>query len=101
MKLDWRDVYEEISNKTGVSKKDVEMAFRSVFEMVVSSMREEKGYNIMVPKMGKFVVPFKKLKYVNTQKYNEQFSRYYGGLESSDSQGREDRGDGSSEIDGM
>jgi nucleoid DNA-binding protein len=101
MKLEWKEVYEEVSNKTGISKKDVEVAFRSVFEMVVSSMREEKGYNIMVPKMGKFVVPFRRLKYVNTEKYNEQLSRYFGGVEPFNSKRSRDRGDGPEEADGM
>lgn len=98
MKLDLKDVYAEVSHKTGVSKKDVELAFRSMFEMVVTTMRAQKGENILLPKMGKFVVPFRKLKYVNSERYMEKLSRYSGGLEQPDSQGREGGGDGLEEA---
>lgn len=101
MKVDLRDVYGEVSDKTGISKKDVEVAFRSVFEMIVSTMREQKGHNIMVPKVGKFVVPFRKLKYVNAEKYMEQFSKYFGGLEQLSSEGSSSRGEGTEEVDGL
>ena len=81
MKLELKDIYGKVSKETGISKKDVELAFRSMFEMVVTTMRSEKGENILLPKMGKFVVPFKKLKYVNKERYMEKLSRYFGGVE--------------------
>jgi nucleoid DNA-binding protein len=101
MKLELKEVYEDVARKSGISKKDVELAFRSVFEMIVSTMREEKGHNIMVPKMGKFVVPLRKLKYVNTERYVQQLSRYSGRVEQPDSKGSGDRGEGFEEADGM
>lgn len=81
MKIDLKDVYTKVSHNTGINKKDVELAFRSMFEMVVTTMRAEKGENILLPKMGKFVVPLKKLKYVNNERYMEKLSRYFGGVE--------------------
>lgn len=98
MKLDLKDIYSEVSHKTGFSKKDVEMAFKSMFEMVVTTMRAQKGENILLPKMGKFVVPFRKLKYVNSERYMEKLSRYSGRLEQSDSEGSRSGGDGSEEV---
>lgn len=98
MKLELKDVYTEVSQKTGVSKKDVELAFKSMFEMVVTTMRAQKGENILLPKMGKFVVPFRKLKYVNSERYMEKLSRYSGRLEQFNSEGREGGGDGPEEA---
>jgi len=31
MKLELKEVYEDVARKSGISKKDVELAFRSVF----------------------------------------------------------------------
>ncbi len=81
MKLELKDIYSQVSHKTGVSKKDVELAFRSMFELVVTTMRAQKGENILLPKMGKFVVTTRKMKFLNHEKYMEQLSRYSGGLE--------------------
>ena len=81
MKVDLNNIYSDISKETGIPKNRVELAFRSIWEFVANTMREEKGDNILLPKFGKFVVPLRKLKYVNTEKYNQQFSRYYGRLE--------------------
>lgn len=93
MKVDLGELYAKVSAETGVPKSKVEMAFRSVFEMVVDTMREEKGDNILLPKFGKYVVPLRRLRYVNIEKYNQQFSRYYGGLEELDSEESQGGGD--------
>ena len=97
MKIDLKDVYNEVSHKTGVNKKDVELAFKSMFEMVVTTMRAEKGENILLPKMGRFVVPLRRLKYVNNERYMEKLSRYFGGVEPFNSKEPGSRGDGSEE----
>jgi len=65
MKIDLDEVYKKIAFETGLPKNKVELAFRSIFENVANTMREEKGDNILLPKFGKFVVPMFKLKYIN------------------------------------
>jgi nucleoid DNA-binding protein len=101
MKLELKDIYSQVSHKTGVSKKDVELAFRSMFELVVTTMRAQKGENILLPKMGKFVVTTRKMKFLNHEKYMEQLSRYSGGLEQPDSQESRGRGESLGPLDGM
>jgi nucleoid DNA-binding protein len=77
MNIELEEIYEKISKETGVSKSKVEMAFRSVFEMVAETMREGKGDNILLPKFGKFVVPLRKLKSINNEKFDREVQRYY------------------------
>jgi nucleoid DNA-binding protein len=101
MKLELKDIYSQVSHKTGVSKKDVELAFRSMFELVVTTMRAQKGENILLPKMGKFVVTTRKMKFLNHEKYMEQLSRYSGRLEQPDSQGSRGRGESLDPLDGV
>ncbi len=84
MKIDLDGVYRKIAFETGVPKSKVEMAFRSIFENVANTMREEKGDNILLPKFGKFVVPPHKLKFINKEKYDKKVSRNSRGLEESD-----------------
>jgi nucleoid DNA-binding protein len=81
MKFELNELYTRISKETGIPKNRIELVFKSMFELIAETMREKKGDNILLPKFGKFVVPLKKLKYVNTKKYNQQFSRYYRRLE--------------------
>lgn len=83
MKIDLDEVYRKIAFETGVPKSKVEMAFRSIFENVANTMREEKGDNILLPKFGKFVVPTYKLKFINKEKYDKKISRNSRGLEES------------------
>ena len=75
MKIDLDAVYKKIAFETGLPKSKVEMAFRSIFENVANTMREEKGDNILLPKFGKFVVPNFKLKYINVEKYDKKVIR--------------------------
>lgn len=86
MKVELNEIYTQVSSKTGVSKSKIDLAVKSVFQFIADTMREEKGDNILLPKFGKFVVPLRKLRYVNIEKYNQQFSRYYGGLEKPNNQ---------------
>ena len=83
MKIDLDEVYKKIAFETGVPKNKVELAFRSIFENVANTMREEKGDNILLPKFGKFVVPVYKLKFINKEKYDKKISRNNRGLEES------------------
>lgn len=83
MKIDLDGVYRKIAFETGLPKSKVEMAFRSLFENVANTMREEKGDNILLPKFGKFVVPTYKLKFINKEKYDKKVSRNSRGLEES------------------
>jgi hypothetical protein len=78
MKLELSELYEKVANQTGLPKGKVEMAFRSMFEMVADTMREQKGDNILLPKFGKFVVPLMKLKYLNHEKYVREADRNKG-----------------------
>lgn len=101
MKLELGEIYAKVSAETGIPKSKIELAFRSVFETVADTMREEKGDNILLPKFGKFVVPLRKLRYVNTEKYNQQFSRYYGGVEEPGNQESQSGGSGAEEVGGL
>lgn len=99
MNIDLDTIYTRISAKTGVPKNRVELAFRTVFEMVAETMREEKGDNILLPKFGKFVVPLRKLKGINNEKFEREVSRYYRRMDKVLVDRRpEDRGDGSEEV---
>lgn len=93
MKVDLNEIFSKVSLETGIPKSKIELAFKSVFEEVANTMREENGNNILLPKFGKFVVPLRKLRYVNIEKYNEQFSRYYGRLEKFSGKKPQGRGD--------
>ena len=84
MKIDLDEVYKKVAFETGLPKSKVEMAFRSIFENVANTMREEKGDNILLPKFGKFVVPNFKLKYINVEKHDKKVSRNNRGLEKPD-----------------
>jgi len=84
MKIDLDEVYKKIAFETGIPKSKVEMAFRSMFENIANTMREEKGDNILLPKFGKFVVPTYKLKFINKEKYDKKVSRNSRGLEKPD-----------------
>jgi nucleoid DNA-binding protein len=75
MKIDLDEVYKKVSFETGIPKSKVEMAFKSIFENVANTMREERGHNILLPKFGKFVVPNFKLKYINVEKHDKEVSR--------------------------
>ena len=83
MKIDLDEVYKKIAFETGLPKNKVELAFRSIFENVANTMREEKGDNILLPKFGKFVVPMFKLKYINKDKHDKEISRNSRGVEKS------------------
>lgn len=99
MNIELDEIYAKISKETGVPKNRVEMAFRSVFEMVAETMREGKGDNILLPKFGKFVVPLRKLKGINDEKFDREVQRYYKRMgELSDIQHSESTGDGSEEV---
>jgi len=84
MKIDLDEVYKKVSFETGIPKSKIELAFRSVFENVANTMREEKGDNILLPKFGKFVVPKYKLKFINVEKHDKEVSRNSRGLEKPD-----------------
>ena len=101
MRLELGEIYAKVSAETGISKSKIELAFKSVFETVADTMREEKGDNILLPKFGKFVVPLRKLRYVNTEKYTQQFSRYYGGVEEPGNQESQSGGNGAEEVGGL
>tara|TARA_R110000868_G_scaffold37331_1_gene132231 strand:+ start:7207 stop:7518 length:312 start_codon:yes stop_codon:yes gene_type:complete len=77
MNIELEEIYTKISKETGISKSKVEMAFRSVFEMIAETMREGKGDNILLPKFGKFIVPLRKLKGINEEKFDREVQRYY------------------------
>ena len=81
MKIDLDAVYKKVAFDTGLPKSKIEMAFRSIFENVANTMREEKGDNILLPKFGKFVVPTYKLKFINKEKYDKKVIRNSGGVE--------------------
>ena len=81
MRLNLDEIYKDVAFKTGIPQNRVELVFRSMFELVAETMRTGRGENIKVPKMGKFVVPLRKLKYVNVDRYMEELSRYSRGLE--------------------
>lgn len=99
MNIELEEIYAKISRETGVSKSKVEMAFRSVFEMVAETMREGKGDNILLPKFGKFVVPVYKLKGINNEKFNREVQRYYKRMgELSDIQHSRDSASSSEEV---
>ena len=83
MKIDLDEVYKKVAFETGLPKSKIEMAFKSIFENVANTMREEKGDNILLPKFGKFVVPTYKLKFINKEKYDKKVSRNSRGLEES------------------
>jgi nucleoid DNA-binding protein len=101
MRLELGEIYAKVSAETGISKSKIELAFKSVFETVADTMREEKGDNILLPKFGKFVVPLRKLRYVNTEKYTQQFSRYYGGVEEPGNQESQSGRSGAEEVGGL
>lgn len=42
MKLELGEIYAKVSAETGIPKNKIELAFRSVFETVADTMREEK-----------------------------------------------------------
>jgi nucleoid DNA-binding protein len=84
MKIDLDEIYKKVAFETGIPKHKIELAFRSMFEMVANTMREEKGDNILLPKFGKFVVPTMKLKYINKEKYDKEVSRNSRRLEKPD-----------------
>lgn len=98
MKVDTHEIYTKISAETGIPKNRIELVFKSLWEFVANTMREENGDNILLPTFGKFVVPLRKLRYVNTEKYNQQFSRYYGGLEKPGNQKSQSGGNSSEKI---
>lgn len=99
MNIELEEIYAKISKETGVPKNRVEMAFRSVFEMVAETMREGNGDNILLPKFGKFVVPLRKLKGINDEKFEREVQRYYRRMDKLPVSDRsEDRGNGSEQI---
>lgn len=101
MKLELDEIYHVIARKTGLSKSRIELVFRSMFEMIADTMREEKGNNIAVPKVGKFVVPLKKLRYVNNERYLEELSRYNRRMEQFSAKKARRRREGSDQTDDM
>ena len=92
MQIDLEEVYEKVAKETGVSKAKIELAFRSVFEMVAETMREQNGDNILLPKFGKFVVPLRKLRGINEKKFEGEVSRYYRRMEKSNNEESGSRG---------
>lgn len=83
MKIDLDEVYRKIAFETGLPKNKIELAFRSIFENIANTMREEKGDNILLPKFGKFIVPAHKLKFINKEKHDKEISRNSRGVEKS------------------
>lgn len=75
MKVNLNDIFSKVSDETGLSKSKIELAFKSIFELVADTMREKQGNTILIPRVGKFVIPPNKLKYVNNKKYNENIAR--------------------------
>lgn len=59
MIVDLDIIYTKLSNKYGVSKLQIEIACRTMFELVRNTMREQTKENIATP-FGKFVVPDRK-----------------------------------------
>jgi nucleoid DNA-binding protein len=59
--IDIEDLFKNIAVKHGVPKYQVEMVYRSMFEMVYQTMKAGKMENILLHRFGKFVVPKGKL----------------------------------------
>lgn len=95
MKVELNELYEKVARQTGLPKNKIEMVFRSMFEMVAETMREQKGDNILLPKFGKFVVPLRKLQYINYDKYIREVERSKRGVEKPNSEGSKSRGNSS------
>lgn len=74
MKIDVDSILVKIAAKKKITKFQAEMIYKSMFEMIAETMREENADNILLPRFGKFIVPKKKLLINNPEKYNKKYN---------------------------
>lgn len=83
--IDIDAVFKKVAAKYNVPKYQVEMVYRSMFEMVYQTMKEGKMQNILLHRFGKFVVPKGKLFIRNPRLYEQIYGDSDGMEESDDS----------------
>lgn len=73
MNVELDDLFERVARKHGVPKYKVEMVFKTMFELVKNNMNERTLNNILLPRLGKFVVSKNKLLRYENSRFLEKF----------------------------
>lgn len=75
--IDTNELFSKIALKHGIPKYQVELVYKTMFEMVYDSMNNQELENILLHRFGKFVIPKAKLK----DKRPDLYDKVYGNNE--------------------
>lgn len=73
MIVDTDEIFEKLAIKYGVPKYKVEMVYKTMFELVKEEMNKKELNNILLPRLGKFVVAKSKLLKYGKERFLEKF----------------------------